>query len=203
MMEDVLASILNLGVEMLNKLFNDARTHYHWLDKKVDDALLSQAYDLAKMGPTSANQQPMRVVFVKTPEAKERLQPCLAPGNVEKTMAAPVTAIIAYDLQFYNELPWLFPHADAKSWFDKDAKAAEVSAFRNGTLQAGYFILALRAVGLDTGPMSGFTNDKVDAEFFAGTNFKSNFLINIGYGDASKLYPRSPRPDFNKFCKII
>ena len=118
-------------------------------------------------------------------------------------MAAPVTAIIAHDIHFYNELPWLFPHTDAKSWFDKNEKAAEVSAFRNGTLQAGYFILALRSVGLDTGPMSGFNNEAVDKEFFSGTSWKSNFLVNVGYGDASKLHPRSPRPEFDKFCKII
>jgi 3-hydroxypropanoate dehydrogenase len=188
---------------MLDKIFNDARTHSFWLDKPVNDKLLEQAFDLAKMAPTSANQQPMRVVFVKSKEAKERLKPHVAAGNVEKTMTAPVTAIIGYDLKFYNELPWLFPHTDAKSWFGKDAKADETSAFRNGTLQAGYLLLALRAVGLDCGPMSGFNNAGVDAEFFAGTEYKSNFLMNIGYGDASKLHPRSPRPEFNKFCKII
>ncbi len=184
-------------------LFNEARTHSVWLDKPVDDKLLEQAFDLAKMGPTSANQQPVRIVFVKSKEAKERLRPHLDKGNVDKTMSAPVTAIIAYDLKFYNELPWLFPHTDAKSWFGKDAAKDEKSAFRNGTLQAGYFILACRAVGLDCGPMSGFSNDGVDKEFLSGTEYKSNFIMNIGYGDASKLHPRSPRPDFGKFCKII
>ena len=186
-----------------SKIFTEARTHSFWLDKPVDDALLKQAYDLAKMAPTSANQQPMRVVFVKTAAAKERLKKHIAAGNVEKTMTAPVTAIIAHDLEFYNELPWLFPHVDAKSWFGHDAKSDETSAFRNGTLQAGYFILAARAVGLDCGPMSGFNNAGVDAEFLAGTKWKSNFLINLGYGDASKLHPRSPRPEFDKFCKIV
>ncbi len=184
-------------------LFNNARTYNEWQGKEVPDGLLEQAYDLAKMGPTSANCQPMRVVFVKSPEAKERLKKHLAAGNVAKTMAAPVTAIIAHDEKFYDELPWLFPHTDARSWFSGDEENAKITAFRNGSLQGGYFILALRALGLDTGPMSGFNNDAVDKEFFAGTNFKSNFLINIGYGDATKLHPRSPRPEFNKFCKVI
>lgn len=192
-----------INKQALDVLFNEARTHSEWLKKDVSNDLLKQAYDLAKMGPTSANQQPMRVVFVKTDEARERLKKHLDKGNVEKTMSAPVTAIVGYDLKFYNELPWLFPHTDAKSWFGKDPKKDEISAFRNGTLQAGYLILALRAVGLDTGPMSGFNNDGVNKEFFAGTEYKSNFLINIGYGDAAKLHPRSPRPDFDKFCKII
>ena len=186
-----------------SKLLLEGRTHSFWQNKPVDDVLLIKAYDLAKMAPTSANQQPMRVVFVKTPEAKERLKPHLAAGNVEKTMTAPVTAIVAYDLKFYNELPWLFPHADAKSWFGHDAKSDELSALRNGTLQAAYLLLAFREVGLDTGPMSGFNNDGVDKEFFSGTEYKSNILMNIGYGDASKIYPRSPRPEFDKFCKII
>lgn len=183
-------------------LFFEARTHSTWLDKPVDEALLRRAYDMAKMGPTSANQQPMRVEFLKSVTSKELLKPHLDKGNVEKTMAAPVVAIIAYDLKFYDELPWLFPHTDAKSWFGKDAKKDETSAFRNGTLQAGYLILALRAAGLDLGPMSGFSNDGVDKTFFAGTSFKSNFIMNIGYGDASKLHPRSPRPDFDRFCTI-
>lgn len=184
-------------------LFNEARTHSAWLDKDVDENLLKEAFDLAKMGPTSANQQPMRLIFLKSKEGKERLRPYLDKGNLDKTMAAPVTVIIGYDLKFYDELPWLFPHTDAKSWFGKDPKKDEISAFRNGSLQAAYLLLALRAVGLDCGPMSGFSNDGVDKEFFAGTNFKSNFIMNIGYGDSSKLHPRSPRPDFDKFCKII
>lgn len=183
-------------------LFNEARTHSAWLDKPVSDELLKKAFDLAKMGPTSANQQPVRMVFLRSTTAKERLKPHLDKGNVDKTMAAPVTVIFAYDLKFYDELPWLFPHADAKSWFGKDAKKDETSAFRNGTLQAGYFILACRAVGLDCGPMSGFSNASVDNEFFSGSNYRSNFIMNIGYGDASKLFPRSPRPDFDRFCTI-
>lgn len=188
---------------MLDKLFTEARTHSFWLDKPVDDKLLQQAYDIAKMAPTSANQQPMRVVFVKTPEAKERLLPLVDKGNFDKTKTAPVTAIVAYDLKFYNELPWLFPHVDAKSWFGHNAESDKTAAMLNGSLQGAYLLIALRAVGLDCGPMSGFNKEAVDKEFFGGTEFKSNFLMNIGYGDASKLHPRSPRPDFDKFCKII
>ncbi len=188
---------------MLDVMFHNARTHNGWLDKPVSDDLLKQAYDLAKMAPTSANCQPMRIVFVKSKEAKEKLKPCLAPGNLDKTMSAPVTAIIAHDMAFYDQLPKLFPHTDARSWFAGNDALIQSTAFRNGTLQGGYFILAARAVGLDCGPMSGFDNAKVDAAFFAGTTWKSNFLINLGYGDASKLYPRSPRPAFEDFCKIV
>ncbi|PIR32370.1 MAG: malonic semialdehyde reductase [Alphaproteobacteria bacterium CG11_big_fil_rev_8_21_14_0_20_44_7] len=191
-----------INQQALDVIFNDARTHSAWLEKDVPDELLQKAYDLAKIAPTSANCQPMRIVFVKSDEAKARLKPHLAEGNVEKTMQAPVCAIIAHDMEFYNELPWLFPHADAKSWFEGNEEAIKQTAFRNGSLQGAYFILACRAVGLDCGPMSGFNNDGVDAEFLDGTKWKSNFLINIGYGDSSKLHPRSPRPDFNKFCKI-
>jgi 3-hydroxypropanoate dehydrogenase len=154
------------------------------------------------MGPTSANCSPMRVVFVRSPEGKERLRPALAPGNLEKTMAAPVTAIVATDFEFYEHLPKLFPHADARSWFLGNEPLIQATANRNGTLQGAYLILALRAVGLDTGPMSGFDNAKVDAEFFAGTPVKSNFLINIGYGDPSKLFPRSPRFAFDEFARF-
>lgn len=187
---------------MLNKLFLDARTYNNWLDKPVDDALLQQAYDLCKMGPTSANCQPLRIVFVKTPEAKAKLKPLLAAGNVDKTMSAPVTAILAHDMAFYEELPRLFPHTDARSWF-KGKPNSDETAIRNGTLQAGYFIIAARAVGLDCGPMSGFDNAGVDRDFLGGTTWKSNFLCNLGYGDASTLHPRSPRPAFSDFCKII
>ncbi|MDX1975248.1 MAG: malonic semialdehyde reductase [Rickettsiales bacterium] len=187
----------------LDLLFRNARTHSDWLDKPVDDALLKQAYDLAKMGPTSANCQPMRIVFVKSKEAKEKLKPALAAGNVDKTMKAPVTAIIAQDMAFYEQLPKLFPHTDARSWFVGNQALIESTAFRNASLQGGYFMLAARAVGLDCGPMSGFDNAKLDAAFFAGTTIKSNFLCNLGYGDASKLHPRSPRPDFSDFCKIV
>jgi 3-hydroxypropanoate dehydrogenase len=188
----------------LDLIFRKARTHNVWLNKPVDDALLRQAYDLAKMGPTSANMCPMRIVFVKSKEVKERLKPALHAGNVDKTMAAAVTAIIAMDIHFFEELPRLFPHADAKGWFkDLPEPILEYTALRNGSLQGAYFILAARALGLDCGPMSGFDNAKVDAEFFAGTTIKSNFLCNLGYGDASKLYPRSPRLSFDEACKIV
>jgi 3-hydroxypropanoate dehydrogenase len=165
--------------------------------------LLREAVDLAKMGPTSANVSPMRIVFVRSPEAKERLRPALAAGNVEKTMRAPVTAIVGHDLKFYDLLPRLFPHADARSWFAGNEPFANDTAYKNGTLQVAYLIFALRAVGLDTGPMSGFDNAKVDAEFFPDGTVKSNVLINIGYGDATKLFPRSPRLDFDEIARIV
>ena len=188
----------------LDLIFRNARTHNAWLKTPVDDALLRQVYDLAKMGPTSANMSPMRIVFVKSKEAKERLKPALDAGNVDKTMAAPVTAIIGMDLHFFEKLPKLFPHADAKAWFkDLPESVLEYIALRNGSLQGAYFMLAARALGLDCGPMSGFNNAKVDAEFFAGTTIKSNFLCNLGHGDAAKLYPRSPRLDFDEACKVV
>jgi 3-hydroxypropanoate dehydrogenase len=193
-----------LTSEDLDLIFRRARTHIAWLDKPVDDALLRQVYDLAKMGPTSANMCPMRIVFVKSPEAKEKLKPALDPGNVDKTMKAPVTAIIGMDVHFYEQLPKLFPHADAKAWFkDLPENVLEYIALRNSSLQGAYFIIAARALGLDCGPMSGFNNAKVDETFFAGTTVKSNFLCNLGYGDASKLYPRSPRLSFGEACKIV
>ena len=187
----------------LNVLFNDARTHSAWLDKKIEPALLQQIFDLVKMAPTSANCLPMRVVYVVSAAAKEKLKPCMAEGNVEKTMAAPVTAILGMDMEFYEQLPKLFPHADARSWFAGNDKAISDTAFRNSSIQGGYFILAARALGLDCGPMSGFDNAKVDAAFCAGTKIKSNFMVNLGYGDASKLHPRSPRPEFADFCSIL
>ncbi len=197
-MSDVLSS------EDLDLIFRQARTHSVWLDKRVDDALLQQVYDLAKMGPTSANMCPMRIIFVKSHEAKERLKPALDAGNVDKTMKAPVTAIIGMDIRFYEELPKLFPHADAKSWFkDLPENVLETIALRNSSLQGAYFMLAARALGLDCGPMSGFDNAKVDEAFFAGTTVKSNFLCNLGHGDARKLYPRSPRLSFEKACQLV
>jgi 3-hydroxypropanoate dehydrogenase len=190
--------------ESLDLIFRRARTHNGWLDKPVDDALLTQVYDLTKMGPTSANMCPLRIVFVKSKAAKEKLKPALDAGNVDKTMAAPVTAIIAMDIHFYEKLPKLFPHADAKAWFkDLPENVLEVIALRNSSLQGAYFMLAARSLGLDCGPMSGFNNAKVDAAFFAGTTVKSNFLCNLGHGDASKLYPRSPRLDFKEACQIL
>ncbi len=186
----------------LDQLFRDARTHSRWLDKPVPEALLRQAWDLARMGPTSANTQPARVVFVTSPAAKARLKPALDAGNVDKTMAAPVTAIVAHDMEFYEALPRTFPHVDARAWFIGKEEAIRVTAFRNGTLQAGYLLLALRALGLDCGPMSGFNNAAVDQDFLAGTSWKSNFLINIGYGDPAALHGRNPRLDFDEACRI-
>jgi len=189
--------------ECLNLIFRDARTHSAWLDKPVDDALLAQVYDLAKLGPTSANMFPMRVVFVKSKEGKEKLKPTLDAGNVEKTMAAPVTAIIGMDVHFFEQLPKLFPHADARAWFkDLPENVLEYLALRNSSLQGAYLMLAARSLGLDCGPMSGFDNAKVDAAFFAGTTIKSNFLCNLGYGDPTKLRPRNPRLDFNEACRM-
>jgi 3-hydroxypropanoate dehydrogenase len=187
----------------LAQLFTEARSHNVFRDKPVSDELLQKAIDLAKMGPTSANQSPMRVVFLRSHAAKERLRPALSPGNLDKTMGAPVVAITAFDEHFYEHLPFLFPHADAKAWFAGDPVKAARAAFQNGTLQVAYLILALRAVGLDTGPMTGFDNAKVDAEFFPEGHVKSNVLINIGYGDAEKLFPRSPRFSFDQMAKII
>jgi 3-hydroxypropanoate dehydrogenase len=192
-----------LSDESLDLIFRAARTHTVWLDQPVDDALLRQVYDLAKMGATSANMSPMRVVFVKSKEAKEKLKPALDAGNVDKTMRAPVTAVIGMDVHFFEQLPKLFPHVDAKAWFkDLPENVLEYIALRNGSLQGAYFMLAARSLGLDCGPMSGFDNAKVDAAFFAGTTVKSNFLCNLGHGDATKLHPRSPRLSFEEACRI-
>lgn len=171
----------------------------------VDDALLKRAYELARMGPTSANCSPMRIVFIKSREAKERLMPTLMEGNRKKTMAAPATAIIGYDSEFYELLPRLFPQADARSWFAGPGKeeVAAATAFRNGSLQGAYFMLAARSIGLDCGPMSGFDNAAVDREFFPGGRVKSNFICNLGYGDPAKLFPRNPRLAFEEACSIV
>lgn len=187
----------------LDLLFREARTHNGWADKEVSDVLLQAVFDLAKMGPTSANCSPQRIVYVKTQAGKEKLKPALMAGNVEKTMAAPVTAILGYDLEFYEQLPKLFPHTDARSWFLGNDDLIEATAFRNGTLQGAYFILAARALGLDCGPMSGFDNAMVDQAFFPDGKVKSNFICSLGYGDPSKLFPRSPRFDFDEVCKIV
>lgn len=184
-------------------LFRDARTHSAWREDPVGDVLLQAIYDLAKMAPTSANCSPLRLVFVRSPEAKARLRPALDAGNVDKTMAAPVTAIIGYDLRFYDHLPVLFPQADARSWFAGNEEKIQDTAFRNGSLQGAYFILAARALGLDCGPMSGFDQAKVDREFFSGSQIKANFLCNLGFGDAGKLHPRAPRLEFDQACQIV
>lgn len=190
--------------DCLNQIFLEARTHNKWQDKPVSDELLRQLVDIMKMGPTSANQSPARVLFVKSAEAKKRLEPHLSEGNRAKTMSASVCAIIGYDLKFYEYFPKLFPHADARSWFmGKPEEEIEISAFRNGTLQGAYLIIAARALGLDTGPMSGFDNAGVDRDFFSGTSIKSNFLCSLGYGDPSGLFPRSPRFAFDEMAKII
>ena len=194
---------MTLSNEALDQLFRTARTHNAWLPKPVDDALLRQVVELALLAPTSANSSPGRFVFVKTPEGKEKLRPAMAPGNLDKTMAAPVTVIVAMDMAFYEHLPKLFPQADARSWFAGNDKLIADTAFRNGTLQGGYLIMAARALGLDAGPMSGFDQERVDEAFFAGTTLKSNFLINLGYGDASKLYPRNPRFTFDEAAKFV
>lgn len=200
-------------------LFRKARTHSAWLDQPVEDGTLKQLYDLLKWGPTSANCCPARIVFLRTREAKERLRPALMPGNIDKTMGAPVTAIIAYDSSFYKLLPRLFPAAPTmQDMFAKSPELAASTAMRNGSLQGAYFMIAARSLGLDCGPMSGFDNAKVDLEFFAtaapGTSstagafiaagpVKSNFLCNLGYGDAAKLHPRGPRLEFDEACQML
>lgn len=191
------------GDATLRQLFLDARTHNAWQPREVPDSVLHQLVETLKMGPTSANCEPARFVFVKSNEAKERLKPFMSEGNRDKTMQAPVCAIIAYDLEFYEELPKLFPHTDAKSWFVGKPEKIKETAFRNGTLQGAYLILAARLFGLDCGPMSGFDNAGVDNAFFAGTSIKSNFLCNLGYGDPAGLMPRSPRLSFAEMAKIV
>jgi len=201
--------------EALDQIFREARTHTAWLDKPVSDETLRQLYELMKWGPTSANGSPARFVFVRTQEAKERLRPALAPGNVDKTMAAPVTVIIAYDLRFFEKLPKLFPHSPGmRDLFARNPQLVEETARRNSSLQGAYLIIAARALGLDCGPMSGFDNAKVDEaffdagkesegcqqEFFPTGHLKSNFLCNLGYGDESKLFARGPRLEFNEAC---
>src|SRR5256886_6013971 len=172
------------------------------LDRPVTDDQLRRIYDLMKWAPTSANSSPARLLFLRSRAAKERLAPALGPQNVDKTLQAPVTAIVAHDLRFYDELPRLFPHVDARSWFVGNEPLVEATAFRNGSLQGAYLILAARALGLDAGPMSGFDNAKVDAAFFPDGKVKSNFLCNLGYGDPAKLMPRSPRLPFEEACRI-
>jgi 3-hydroxypropanoate dehydrogenase len=207
--------ITKLNDDALDLLFRSARTHSAWLDRPVSDGTLHQLYELMKWGPTSANSSPARILFLRTPEAKQRLRPALSPGNVEKTMRAPVTVIIGYDELFYEQLPRLFPHTDARSWFVDNTKLAESTAQRNSALQGGYFILAARALGLDCGPMSGFDAAKVDAEFFSAQQregsqgavsrgrIRSNFLCNLGYGNPDELHPRNPRLSFDDACLLL
>jgi 3-hydroxypropanoate dehydrogenase len=207
----------NLDEQAMDLIFRKARTHIAWLDRPVSDATLRQLYELMKWGPTSANSCPARIFFLRTPQAKARLLPALSPGNVDKTRAAPVTAIIAYDLRFYDKLPRLFPHnPDMRQVFVDAPQLVEVTARRNSSLQGAYFMIAARAVGLDCGPMSGFDNSRVDEEFFAAGkcegcdeeflpegHLRSNFLCNLGYGDATKLFARSPRLEFEEACMLL
>jgi len=191
--------------DLLDKIFRGGRSQNGWLSTPVPDSKLRELYDLMKFGPTSVNCSPARLVFVRTEEGKAKLRPALAPGNVEKTMAAPVVAIVGYDTRFYEHLPELFPHNPAvKAWFEGDEKVdfATTTAFRNGTLQGGYFIAAARALGLDCGPMSGFNNQAVDQAFFTGTSVRSNFICGLGYGDPAKVFARSPRLSFDQACVL-
>ncbi len=187
----------------LATLFSDARSHNGWLDQPVSQTQLQQLYDLVKWAPTSANCEPARIVFVQSDDARAKLADCMAAGNADKVKAAPVTAIIGMDMAFLDKLPELFPHADARSWFAGNPPLIEATAFRNSSMQGGYFILAARALGLDVGPMSGFDAAKVDAAFFAGTTVKVNFVCSIGHGDTSKLFDRSPRLSFEDACSVI
>ena len=193
-----------LGADALDQIFNEARSYNGWLDKPVSDEQLHAIWDLAKMGPTSANMQPVRVIWVKSDEAKARLVECVSDGNKDKVAAAPVTALIGYDIDFHEELPWLFPHTDAKSWFDGDEKGRKEGALRNSSLQGAYLIMAARALGLDCGPMSGFDVEAVEKAFFADNpRHKVNFICSIGYGDPASIFDRSPRPDFDRFSAIV
>ena len=193
------AQAMNVTTE---QLFDNARTQNGFSAEPVREATLHQLWDMMKWGPTSANCSPARIIFVTSPAAKEKLLAGVSPGNVDKTRAAPVTAIIGMDLAFYDKLPVLFPHADAKSWFVGKKEFADTTAFRNSSIQGGYFIVAARALGLDCGPMSGFDNAKVDAAFWSGTEVKTNFICNLGHGDPAKLFSRSPRLSFEEACKI-
>jgi 3-hydroxypropanoate dehydrogenase len=187
----------------LDTLFRAARTQNGWSDAPVSEEDLHRLYDLLKFGPTSANASPARFVFLRSREARERLVPALSPGNVAKTIAAPVVVIVAEDPRFYDYLPKLFPHGDARAWFAGNAALAEETAFRNSTLQGAYLIMAARAIGLDTGPMSGFDRPKVDEIFFAGSGWKANFLVSLGHGNNENLFPRAPRLDFNEACLVM
>ena len=188
----------------LDIIFRTARSYNGWQDKPVSPALLQAVYELMIYGPTSANCEPARIVFVTSPEAKERLKKHLLPTNVDKVLGAPATAILGYDLKFYEEIPRLFPHnPGAREWFSGDEKLAETTAFRNGTLQGAYLIIAARALGLDCGPMSGFDNAGIDQEFFAGTTIKSNFICALGHGDPGSIFDRSPRLPFEDACQVL
>jgi 3-hydroxypropanoate dehydrogenase len=192
-----------VSAECLDQLFLKARTHWVWRPEPVPLELLKELYSVARFGPTSANSSPARFVFLTTPQAKERLRPALSPTNVEKTMTAPVTVIVAWDTEFHDKLPQLFPARDMRSIFAGNAALIHETAFRNGTLQGAYFMIAARGLGFDCGPMSGFDQSKVNAEFFPDGKWKANFLCNIGYGDPSKLFPRNPRLSFDEACRVL
>lgn len=191
-----------LNDQALDQLFREARTYNGYLDKPVNEAQLNDIWELMKLGPTSANCLPARMVWCISTEAKEKLAALAMPANATKILSAPVTVIIGMDMEFYEQLPELFPHADARSWFVGNDALIQSTAFRNSSLQGAYFIMAARALGLDSGAMSGFNNDAVDAAFFAGTKVKSNFISTLGYGDPSSIFPRSPRPTFDRFNSI-
>lgn len=192
-----------LPTESLDQIFYKARSHNRWLDRPVEDSLLREVYDLMKWGPTSANSSPARILFVKSGPAKEKLLTVMDAGNVEKTRSAPVVAVIAEDIAFYEKLPKLVTHTDARAWFAGNQPLIQTTARRNSSLQGAYFMIAARALGLDCGPMSGFNNAKLDTAFFEGTTWKSNFVCGLGYGDPSKVNPRAPRLDFDEACKIL
>lgn len=191
-----------LSAQVLDQLFREARSYNAWQDKEVSDELLHELYELMKWGPTSANSSPARIVFVKSEEAKARLKPSLNEGNVEKSMTAPVVAIVGMDMEFYEQLPKLFPHTDARSWFAGNQAKIEENAMRNSSLQGAYLMLAARALGLDCGPMSGFDNAKLESAFFPDGKVKANFICALGYGSSDKLYPRGPRLSFEEACRI-
>ncbi|MBE0510353.1 MAG: malonic semialdehyde reductase [Chromatiales bacterium] len=192
-----------LNDSSLDQLFRQARSYNRWQDREVSDEQIRQLYELTKWGPTAANSCPARLVFIKSDEAKQRLKPCLDEGNVEKSMRAPVVAIIGMDMEFYEQLPKLFPHTDARSWFAGKPEKIEQNALRNSSLQAAYLIMAARALGLDCGPMSGFNYPKLEAEFFPGGTVRANFICAIGYGSEEQLYPRGPRLGFDEACGIV
>lgn len=187
----------------LDQLFREARSFSYWQERPVSDETLHRLYDLMKMGPTSANCLPARLVFVKSAQAKERLRPCLDAGNVHKSMSAPVVAVIGMDLEFYELLPRLYPHGDARSWFAGNPEKIRETALRNSTLQGAYFIMAARSLGLDCGPMSGFDPQRMDETFFPEGRVKSNFICALGYGERSRLHPRDPRPGFDEVCRVV
>jgi len=192
-----------LSEEVLDQLFRQARSHSGWTDRPVTDSQLRALYELMKWGPTAANCSPARLVFVRSAAAKERLKPCLAPGNVDKAMAAPVVALVGMDMEFYEHLPRLFPHTDARSWFAGNPDAIRETAFRNSALQGAYLMLAARSLGLDCGPMSGFDAGTLETEFFPDGRVKANFICALGYGDHDRLHGRHPRLDFDEACRIL